>query len=117
MAVSTFLWFSKLLATAILCAVFWRANIYTMTQIKKFLKNYFLTSSRAENPSAEKKAPEYLKGLQDQEVTEGSEVHFRCKLNGYPQPRVTWYKDGKKLKNSDKYRMGKSHFFGGIIVS
>ena len=63
----------------------------------------YFSSHHADNSSADKKAPEYLKGLQDQEVIEGKEVNFRCKLSGYPQPRVLWYKDGKKLKNSDKY--------------
>ena len=77
-----------------------------MSHIKRFIKDYF-SSPHVDNSSAERKAPEYLKGLQDQEVTEGHEVSFRCKLSGYPQPRVIWYKDGKKLKNSDKYKIGK----------
>ncbi len=76
-----------------------------MARIKKFFKCNFL-SPHADN-SSEKKAPQFLKGLQDQETTEHNEVSFRVKLSGYPQPRVVWYKDGKRLKNNeDKYRMG-----------
>ena len=77
---------------------------HSMAYVRKFIKNYFL-SLHAEN-TAEKKSPEFLKGLQDQEVIEGNEVKFRCKLSGYPQPRVIWYKDGKKIKNSEQYRIG-----------
>lgn len=55
----------------------------------------------------EKKAPEFLKSLQDIEVNTGSKVKFRVKLKGYPQPRVTWYKDGKRVKNTEQYKIGK----------
>lgn len=40
------------------------------------------------------------------EVTEGHSVRFRCKVKGYPQPRISWYKDGILLKNSKSCRIG-----------
>ncbi|BFZ15497.1 hypothetical protein BsWGS_18536 [Bradybaena similaris] len=55
----------------------------------------------------ELKKPEFLKGLEDVEVTEGQSVKFRVKVKGYPQPRVNWYKDGKLLKNSRLCRIEK----------
>ncbi|RUS77018.1 hypothetical protein EGW08_015220 [Elysia chlorotica] len=53
------------------------------------------------------KKPEFLKGLKDVEVTEGESVKFRVKVKGYPQPRVTWFKDGNILKPSRSCRIEK----------
>ena len=55
----------------------------------------------------ELKAPEYLKSPVDVDVTEGQSVKFRCKVKGYPQPRVIWYKDGQILLNQLNYKFGK----------
>ncbi|XP_067687580.1 uncharacterized protein [Haliotis asinina] len=55
----------------------------------------------------ELKKPEFIKDIKDVEVKEGQSVKFRCKVKGYPQPRVTWYKDGKLLKNSKFCRLEK----------
>ncbi|XP_060078348.1 titin-like [Ylistrum balloti] len=55
----------------------------------------------------ELKAPEFLKGIQDVEVIEGQAVKFRCKVKGYPQPRVVWYKDGQRLKSDSNYKLEK----------
>ena len=96
---------SNLITAAILCTTCC-IQYNVMSHIKKFIKDYF-SSRHVDNSSAEKKAPEYLKGLQDQEAIEGNEVSFRCKLSGYPQPRVIWYKDGKKLKNCERHKIGK----------
>ena len=104
MALLIILIVSNLITAAILCTTCC-IQCNAMSYIKKFITDYF-SSPYADNSSADKRAPEYLKELQDQEVIEGNEVNFRCKLSGYPQPRVIWYKDGKKLKNSDKYKIG-----------
>lgn len=71
-------------------------NIYKVTYL------CFVTDNKLEL-----KKPEFLKGLEDVEVTEGQSVKFRVKVKGYPQPRVNWYKDGKLLKNSRLCRIGK----------
>jgi len=42
-------------------------------------------------PSFEQLLPESL------DVSEGEEAYFECKVKGYPQPRVTWSRDGKSL--------------------
>jgi len=55
----------------------------------------------------ELKAPEFLRTLADVEVTEGQSVKFRCKVKGYPQPRVVWYKDGQLLMTQLNYKLGK----------
>lgn len=53
------------------------------------------------------KAPEFLKSPKDVEVTEGQMVKFRCKVKGYPPPRITWYKDGKLLKGNSSCKLEK----------
>ncbi|XP_071149943.1 uro-adherence factor A-like isoform X7 [Mytilus edulis] len=55
----------------------------------------------------ELKKPEFLKEIQDVDATEGQTVKFRCKVKGYPQPRICWYKDGKLLANDDCYKIEK----------
>ncbi|XP_076459108.1 uncharacterized protein LOC143292571 isoform X2 [Babylonia areolata] len=55
----------------------------------------------------ELKKPEFLKELQDVEVLEGQSVKFRCKVKGYPQPRINWYKDGKLLRSNRSCRIEK----------
>ena len=54
----------------------------------------------------ELKKPEFLKELKDVEVLEGQSVKFRCKVKGYPQPRINWYKDGNLLRSNRSCRIG-----------
>lgn len=35
-------------------------------------------------------APQFLQGLDSQEVTEGETVNFQVKVSGTPRPEVTW---------------------------
>ena len=58
----------------------------------------------------ESRAPEFLKPLHDVETIIGHTVKFRCKVKGYPHPKVLWFKDGKRLKPSDVVKMGKMLF-------
>ncbi|XP_036361691.1 titin isoform X3 [Octopus sinensis] len=53
------------------------------------------------------KIPELLKKFDDIEVRPGQLVRFRCKVKGYPPPRITWYKDGKILKASGNLKLEK----------
>ncbi|XP_064598582.1 titin homolog isoform X2 [Liolophura sinensis] len=63
---------------------------------------------RIKENTQELKAPEFMRGLEDIEVVEGRSVKFRCKIKGYPQPRVTWYKDGQRIAKSHKdYKVDK----------
>ncbi|XP_069107714.1 LOW QUALITY PROTEIN: titin homolog [Argopecten irradians] len=57
--------------------------------------------------SQDLKAPEFLKGIKDVEVFEGQNVKFRCKVKGYPQPRVIWYKDGKRMTSNSNCKLEK----------
>lgn len=66
----------------------------------------YLTVTVKDNKQ-ELKKPEFLKELKDLEVIEGQSVKFRCKVKGYPQPRINWYKDGVLLKGSKSCRIEK----------
>jgi titin len=56
----------------------------------------------------ELKKPEFLKELKNVEVLEGQQVKLRCKVKGFPQPRISWYKDSTLLRNNRSCRIGKS---------
>ena len=56
------------------------------------------------------KTPEFIKPLHDVETFIGNSVKFRCKVKGYPHPKVLWFKDGKRLKPSDVVKMGETSF-------
>ena len=54
----------------------------------------------------ELKAPEFLKGLSDVEALEGQVVKLRVKVKDFPQPRISWYKDGNLLRSNRQCRIG-----------
>ncbi|KAL8563945.1 hypothetical protein ACOMHN_059375 [Nucella lapillus] len=66
----------------------------------------YLTVTVKDNKQ-ELKKPEFLKELKDVEVFEGQSVKFRCKVKGYPPPRIHWYKDGSLLTSNKSCRIEK----------
>ncbi|XP_028353185.1 hemicentin-2 [Physeter macrocephalus] len=38
-------------------------------------------------------------------VPEGQTAHLTCKVTGYPQPKVTWFKDGRPLAGGDAHHI------------
>ncbi|XP_064646553.1 uncharacterized protein LOC135499610 isoform X2 [Lineus longissimus] len=55
--------------------------------------------------SLEKKPPQFLKQLEDVEVIEGQGVRFMVKVKGYPVPRVSWFRDGRRIKSNAEYQL------------
>ena len=49
--------------------------------------------------------PEILQTLRDCEVCEGSAARFDCRIKGFPEPEIYWYKDGKEIGESRRYRV------------
>ncbi|CAG2058286.1 unnamed protein product, partial [Timema podura] len=39
----------------------------------------------------------------------GSDISIPCDVDGYPIPRVTWYKDGQPLQSEDRLQISESH--------
>lgn len=62
-----------------------------------FVLNPLLKSTE---PAAfkEKLEPAYL-------VKKGGYVELTCEVTGTPEIKITWFKDDRELKESDKYRM------------
>ncbi|EEC19673.1 conserved hypothetical protein, partial [Ixodes scapularis] len=50
-------------------------------------------------------APVFKVKLKDTELLEGTSVRFELVVRGCPEPEVTFYKNGKKLKEDDRVRV------------
>ncbi|XP_032880829.1 LOW QUALITY PROTEIN: SPEG neighbor protein-like [Amblyraja radiata] len=48
--------------------------------------------------------PRILKDLKDVVLIEGSAARLDCRVSAFPDPLIRWFKDGKELKDSPKYR-------------
>ena len=96
---------ANMAAAALLVVAHWLMG--PITNIIKYIVDLFTSDIVTDNKSVTA-APEFLKPIQDVELMEKMSVTFRCKLQGYPQPRVLWYKDGKVLRNNEHVRIRKS---------
>ncbi|NXD13479.1 IGFN1 protein, partial [Nothocercus nigrocapillus] len=47
--------------------------------------------------------PRFLVQLKPRVVTVGTECQMSCAVTGYPQPKITWYKDGRDLSKDPTY--------------
>ncbi|XP_016342141.1 myosin light chain kinase, smooth muscle-like [Sinocyclocheilus anshuiensis] len=63
----------------------------------------FLESVEDENRSPV--APSISSVIQDVEVVEGSAARFDCKIEGYPDPEVVWYKDDLPIKETRHFQI------------
>ncbi|KFO86633.1 Titin, partial [Buceros rhinoceros silvestris] len=43
--------------------------------------------------------------LKNYRAFEGTGVTFHCKTTGYPLPKIAWYKDGKRIRHGERYRV------------
>ena len=66
--------------------------------------------------SEEFEAPEMLRSLLGLESVVGRRAKFQCKVSGYPTPMVTWYKDHKRIKPSDKYTIGTVRLLARLLI-
>lgn len=48
-------------------------------------------------------APEFVSSLETQTVTVGETAALECRVQGQPQPKVTWYKDDKEVKPDKRH--------------
>ncbi|XP_072047598.1 myosin light chain kinase, smooth muscle-like [Amphiura filiformis] len=49
--------------------------------------------------------PEIIQSLRDCEVCEGSAAKFDCRIKGFPEPEISWYKDGEEIGDNRRYRV------------
>ncbi|XP_074001769.1 myosin light chain kinase, smooth muscle isoform X1 [Numenius arquata] len=62
----------------------------------------FLEEVAEEKPHVK---PYFTKKILDIEVVEGSAARFDCKIEGYPDPEVMWYKDDQPVKESRHFQI------------
>jgi len=56
-------------------------------------------------------APHFIQQLRPASVRVGDCCRFTCSLTGEPEPTVTWYRDGKQLPNTERFRFQVSCVF------
>ncbi|XP_061826845.2 myosin light chain kinase, smooth muscle-like [Nerophis lumbriciformis] len=49
--------------------------------------------------------PTFSAVIKDVEVVEGSAARFDCKIDGYPDPEVVWYKDEQPIKETRHFQI------------
>ncbi|KAB5577114.1 hypothetical protein PHYPO_G00206230 [Pangasianodon hypophthalmus] len=49
--------------------------------------------------------PSFSSVIKDVEVVEGSAARFDCKIEGYPDPEVVWYKDDQPIKETRHFQI------------
>ncbi|KAM4608731.1 titin-like [Polymixia lowei] len=54
---------------------------------------------------AEKTKPEIVLVPEPARVLEGDIARFRCRVTGYPTPKVNWYLNGQLIRKSKRYRL------------
>uniref|UniRef100_A0AAQ5WWP9 Myosin light chain kinase, smooth muscle n=2 Tax=Amphiprion ocellaris TaxID=80972 RepID=A0AAQ5WWP9_AMPOC len=65
--------------------------------------NQFLECLEYEQKTESK--PTFSSIIKDVEVVEGSAARFDCKIEGYPDPEVVWYKDDHPIKETRHFQI------------
>ncbi|MEQ2291664.1 hypothetical protein AMECASPLE_015270, partial [Ameca splendens] len=65
--------------------------------------NQFLECLEYEQKTESK--PSFSVVIKDVEVVEGSAARFDCKIEGYPDPEVVWYKDDQPIKETRHFQI------------
>ncbi|KAM4608725.1 myosin light chain kinase, smooth muscle [Polymixia lowei] len=65
--------------------------------------NQFLECLEYEQKTESK--PSFSSVIRDVEVVEGSAARFDCKIEGYPDPEVVWYKDEQPIKETRHFQI------------
>ncbi|XP_060064415.1 titin-like, partial [Ylistrum balloti] len=56
-------------------------------------------------PPAPPASPAIIQKLKDFRLIEGSDATFVCRVTGRPRPKIAWYKNGHRIKRSNRYEM------------
>ncbi|XP_041118018.1 myosin light chain kinase, smooth muscle-like isoform X1 [Polyodon spathula] len=66
------------------------------------VSNQFLEALDEERTNAK---PYFSRVIKDVEVVEGSAARFDCKIEGFPDPEVVWYKDEQPIKETRHFQI------------
>lgn len=50
-------------------------------------------------------APQFVRGFQDRDVTEGKMTRFDCRVTGRPYPEVTWFINDKQIRDDYSHKI------------
>ncbi|VDM62825.1 unnamed protein product [Angiostrongylus costaricensis] len=62
------------------------------------------------------RAPQILTSLKDAQVDEGSRFEFVARIEGEPEPKITWFKDGIDVKNNIDYRQDFVNGVASLVI-
>ncbi|KAK6755359.1 hypothetical protein RB195_013995 [Necator americanus] len=62
------------------------------------------------------RAPQILTALKDAQVDEGSRFEFVARIEGEPEPKITWLKDGIDVKNNIDYRQEYINGVASLVI-
>lgn len=62
----------------------------------------FLLLTLKDPPDDSMRAPQFTKKLTDLTINDGEQLELTAKVDGDPEPQVTWSKNGKVKKNAPK---------------
>uniref|UniRef100_A0A8C9VA07 Myosin light chain kinase, smooth muscle n=1 Tax=Scleropages formosus TaxID=113540 RepID=A0A8C9VA07_SCLFO len=72
------------------------------SSIEDVSRNLLETPEDEEQPHVK---PSFSVVIEDVEVVEGSAARFDCKIEGYPDPEVVWYKDDQPIKETRHFQI------------
>ncbi|CAH1249861.1 OBSCN [Branchiostoma lanceolatum] len=62
-------------------------------------------------------SPAFIKDLRNQSTPEGRSARFECRIQGRPDPTVTWYKNGTELKETSDFKMSRLGDVYSLVIS
>lgn len=75
---------------------------YPLPSLLEDVSQAFLEAVAEEKPHVK---PYFSKTIRDLEVVEGSAARFDCKIEGYPDPEVVWFKDDQSIRESRHFQI------------
>nr|XP_006823021.1 PREDICTED: titin-like [Saccoglossus kowalevskii] len=68
-------------------------------------------------PLDQARAPEFVKELKSFKLLEGGSASLTCRVDGYPKPKVQWYKDGQIIHKSTRYDIRYTEGFCSLRIN
>uniref|UniRef100_A0A3B3H6Q2 Ig-like domain-containing protein n=1 Tax=Oryzias latipes TaxID=8090 RepID=A0A3B3H6Q2_ORYLA len=81
-----------------------RKGAYRVDEIERMVHEGGPAGVSADEES-EKTKPEIVLLPEPARVLEGDIARFRCRVTGYPAPKVNWYLNGQLIRKSKRYRL------------
>lgn len=80
-----------------------RKGLQRIEELERMAHEGALTSVTTDQK--EKQKPDIVLFPEPARVLEGETARFRCRVTGYPQPKVNWYLNGQLIRKSKRFRV------------